>query len=99
MTEPKTGTKNETQALEVSNEEMEGITFDPAGLADAVGKAREGLRTAHPTCFVKQPDQCEAVQEADAELERVEQSLRGMTAGSEPDLGSGDDDGSGGEEE
>jgi len=98
MSETKPRTERERQALEAGGEEVEGMPFDPTDLADAVGKAREGLRTAHPSCFERQPEQCEAVREADAELERVEQSLRGRTAGAEPDLGGGDDD-AGGEEE
>ena len=74
------------EAPEVEVAGTENVNVDTAKLADALSKAREGLRAANPTCFVEQPEQCQAVREVDDQLAAVERALRGPAA-RQPELG------------
>jgi len=82
-------------------EEPGTLTFSPGELADQVAHARQGLREAHPSCWPDQPDRCRAVLEADAGLEQVEDTLRGLAGGGQPTSGGEAEEapGDGGEEE
>ena len=78
MSEPTAETDATTDPEDAATEEE--IHLDPLALAEQVGQARQRLREGHPGCFPDQEDSCQAVLDADADLEAVESVLRGVLA-------------------